>query len=117
MPVGRLVRVVADKHQGCTQRSWMRPYGVGLLVIGVDAAGPHLYQTCPSGQFWKYKAMAIGARSQAARTYLERKYEELPTASKDDLMLHALFALQVLTPRAVFICVPFIWTSAIWLTV
>jgi len=81
--------------QVCTQRSWTRPYGVGLLVVGVDSSGPQLYQTCPSGQFWKYKAMAIGARSQAAKTYLERKLDEFATSSQEELMMHALFALQV----------------------
>ncbi len=64
MPVGRLVRQVADKHQVNTQRSWCRPYGVGLLVAGSDAKGPHLYNTCPSGNYYEYKAHAIGARSQ-----------------------------------------------------
>lgn len=64
MPVGRLVRQVADKHQVCTQRSWKRPYGVGLLVGGYDKTGPHLFNTDPSGNFFEYKAMAIGARSQ-----------------------------------------------------
>jgi hypothetical protein len=64
MPVGRLVKQVADKHQVNTQRSWCRPYGVGLLVSGHDTKGPHLYNTCPSGNFYEYKAHAIGARSQ-----------------------------------------------------
>jgi hypothetical protein len=64
MPVGRLVRQVADKHQVCTQRSWKRPFGVGMLVGGYDKTGPHLYNTCPSGNYDEYKAMAIGARSQ-----------------------------------------------------
>lgn len=36
LPVGRLVKQVADKSQICTQRSWKRPYGVGLLVAGED---------------------------------------------------------------------------------
>lgn len=66
MPVGRLVRQVADKHQVCTQRSWKRPYGVGLLVAGYDASGAHLYNTCPSGNLYEYKAMAIGARAQVS---------------------------------------------------
>ncbi len=57
LPPGRYPQV-------CTQRSWKRPYGVGLLVSGVDATGPHLYNTCPSGNYYEYKAMAIGARSQ-----------------------------------------------------
>ena len=34
--------------------------------------GPHIYQTCPSANYFDCKAMAIGARSQSARTYLEK---------------------------------------------
>lgn len=70
MPVGRLVRQVADKAQVCTQRSWKRPFGVGLLVGGVDATGPRLYYNCPSGNVYEYKAMAMGARSQVWRCLL-----------------------------------------------
>ena len=56
-----------------------RPYGVGLLVAGYDATtGAHLYRTCPSGNFYEYSAYAIGARSQAGRTYLEKKFETFP---------------------------------------
>ena len=39
MPLGRLVRQLADKAQVGTQRSWKRPYGVGLIVAGVDESG------------------------------------------------------------------------------
>ena len=38
--------------------------------------GPHIYQTCPSANFFDCKAMAIGARSQSARTYLEKHLDE-----------------------------------------
>jgi hypothetical protein len=41
--------------------------------------------------------MAIGARSQAAKTYLERKLEDFPGNGKDELIMHALSALQVCT--------------------
>ena len=53
--------------QVCTQRSWKRPFGVGLLVAGYDKAGAKLFYCCPSGSYYDYKAMAIGARSQARR--------------------------------------------------
>ena len=66
MPVGRLVRQIADKAQVCTQRSWTRPYGVGLLVAGHDKSGAKLFYSCPSGNFYEYKAMAIGSRSQVS---------------------------------------------------
>lgn len=55
---------VADRAQQHTQRSWKRPYGAGLLIAGCDKTGAHLYYNCPSGAYYDYKAMAIGARSQ-----------------------------------------------------
>ena len=58
------MRQVADKAQVATQRSWKRPYGVGLLVAGFDKSGAKLFYNCPSGNFYEYKANAIGARSQ-----------------------------------------------------
>jgi 20S proteasome subunit alpha 6 len=58
-----------------TQEYGRRPYGVGFLVIGQDQTGPHLYEFSPSGTSYEYYAMSIGARSQSAKTYLERHYE------------------------------------------
>ena len=84
---------LADKHQRTTQTYVRRPYGVGLLVAGYDASGPHLYQTCPSGNVYEYYASAIGARSQSGRTYLEKIYEGLDGMSRDDLIMHALRAV------------------------
>lgn len=62
--VARLVRDLADRAQVATQRSWKRPYGVGVLSAGHDKTGAHLFYNCPSGAYYDYKAMAIGARSQ-----------------------------------------------------
>lgn len=96
MPTGRLVRQLADKSQLATQGSGSasRPYGVGLLVAGWDKGAGHLYYNCPSGNYYEYKAFAIGARSQAAKTYLERTFESYPEANMDELIGHSLKALQ-----------------------
>lgn len=94
LPVGRLVVQLADKAQVCTQRSWKRPYGVGLLVAGLDESGAHLYYNCPSGNYFEYQAFAIGSRSQAAKTYLERKFEKFTGSTRDDLIKDALFAIR-----------------------
>lgn len=40
------------------RNSSKRPYGVGLLVAGYDEKGPHLFETCPSGNYFEYYAMA-----------------------------------------------------------
>jgi 20S proteasome subunit alpha 6 len=94
LPVGRLVVQLADKAQVCTQRSWKRPYGVGLLVAGLDESGAHLYYNCPSGNYFEYQAFAIGSRSQAAKTYLERRFEKFTESSRDELVKDALLALR-----------------------
>ena len=93
MPTERLVLDVADKHHQCTLTASRRPYGVGLLVAGVDRTGPHLFQTDPSGNYFEFRAMAMGARSQSAKTYFERKVDELRGCSRDDLVRHAVQAL------------------------
>jgi len=97
MQVGRLVTQVADKSQVHTQQYGRRPYGVGLLVIGFDQTGAHLYETSPSGNSYDYKAMAIGARSQSAKTYLEKHYPTFENASLDELIKHGLTALRETT--------------------
>eukprot|EP00204_Picochlorum_oklahomense_P003946 CAMPEP_0118804866 /NCGR_PEP_ID=MMETSP1161-20130426/24873_1 /TAXON_ID=249345 /ORGANISM="Picochlorum oklahomensis, Strain CCMP2329" /LENGTH=225 /DNA_ID=CAMNT_0006733699 /DNA_START=138 /DNA_END=812 /DNA_ORIENTATION=+ len=91
---GRLVSDIADKHQAKTQASWKRPYGVGLLVVGVDKDGPHLYQTSPAGFLYELQAMAIGERDQAAKTYLEGQLTSFPSANRSELIMHALKALK-----------------------
>jgi len=94
MQVGRLVMQVADKSQLGTQRIGSRPYGVGLLVAGADQTGPHLYETQPSGQYFEFLGNAIGARSQAGRTYLEKHFESFAELSLEALIEHALLALR-----------------------
>jgi len=94
MPLSRLVLDVADKCQGQTQTSQGRPFGVGLLVIGYDSKGPHLYETDPAGNYFEYFGHAIGARNQAAKTYLEKQYEGFPQCSADELIQHGVNALK-----------------------
>ncbi|KAF9045964.1 20S proteasome subunit [Hymenopellis radicata] len=94
VPVNRLVSSIADKAQVNTQEYGRRPYGVGFLVIGEDQSGPHLYEFSPSGNSYEYYAMAIGARNQSAKTYLEKHYESFADCSLDDLIRHGLHALR-----------------------
>merc|ERR1719401_808218 len=92
MNVGRLVGQVADKSQTKTQNSSKRPYGVGMLVVGVDEKGPRLFETCPSGNHFEYYAMAIGGKSTSAKTYLEKHFSSFGSANLDDLIQHAVEA-------------------------
>jgi 20S proteasome subunit alpha 6 len=94
IPVERLVTAIGDRAQTNTQHYGKRPYGVGLLVAGVDETGPHLFEFQPSGMTQEMSACAIGARSQMARTYLERNLEKFPDSSREELITHGLKALK-----------------------
>jgi len=99
LPIDRMVATLGNKMQACTQRYDRRPYGVGLLIAGYDKRGPHIYQTCPSANYYDCKAMAIGARSQSARTYLERHLDEFKSSNLNELVRHGLLALRECLPN------------------
>ncbi|KAJ2159540.1 Proteasome subunit alpha type-6 [Coemansia sp. RSA 552] len=94
LPVGRAVNSISDKAQTNTQEYGRRPYGVGLLVIGHDDTGPHLFEFSPSGIVSEYYGYSIGARSQSARTYLERNFDSFEGLSLKELVVQGLRALR-----------------------
>ena len=64
------------------------------MIAGCDANGPHLFEFQPSGVTQEMVACGIGARSQMARTYLERNLDEFEGSSREELIKHALRALK-----------------------
>ncbi|KAG8847472.1 proteasome component pup2 [Tulasnella sp. 330] len=68
-----------------------RPFGVALLIAGVDELGPQLYHTDPSGTFVRYEAKAIGSGSEAAQAELQDKYhKQMTLAEAQSLTLKVL---------------------------
>jgi 20S proteasome subunit alpha 5 len=51
-----------------------RPFGVALLVAGIDHSGFGLYYADPSGTYSNYLAKAIGSGSDVAQTSLDEKW-------------------------------------------
>jgi 20S proteasome subunit alpha 6 len=45
--------------------------------------------------------MAIGARSQSARTYLEKNLDKFPDSNQDELIKHCMRALRDTLPNEV----------------
>lgn len=58
--VDEVVKDVCNLKQMCTQSGGLRPFGVSLLITGVDQQGPKLFETDPTGIFFQFKAAAIG---------------------------------------------------------
>jgi len=73
--VKELARKICDFKQQYTQFGGVRPFGVSLLIAGVDER-PRLYETDPSGALLEYKATAIGAGRNIVMEYFEKEYRE-----------------------------------------
>ena len=65
---------LADMAQQYTQYAGVRPFGVALILAGVDKSGSSLFLTDPSGTYIGYNAIAIGAGSDQVNEFLEKNY-------------------------------------------
>jgi proteasome alpha subunit len=66
---------LADMAQQFTQYAGVRPFGVALILAGVDKNGSELFLTDPSGTYIGYDAVAIGAGSDQVTEFLEKSYK------------------------------------------
>jgi 20S proteasome subunit alpha 2 len=73
--VSQLVKGTASVMQEYTQRGGVRPFGISLLVAGLDGDGaPGLFQVDPSGAYFGWKATAIGKNYISAKNFLEKRW-------------------------------------------
>ncbi len=77
-PIGieTLTKDVTDHIQQYTQVGGARPFGVALLIGGVENGRPRLYETDPSGTPYEWKAVSIGADRGDLQEYLEEHYTD-----------------------------------------
>jgi proteasome alpha subunit len=87
---GDVVKDICDLKQVCTQSGGLRPFGVSVLVAGINHV-PVLYETDPTGIFFQYKATAIGEHELEVEEILHKEYKE--TLSVDDGIKLAIKAL------------------------
>ena len=96
-PIGieTLTKTITDHIQQYTQIGGARPFGVALIVGGVEDGEPRLFETDPSGTPYEWQALSIGANRSDIREYLEEHYEE--GMSLDEGIGLALSALDEVT--------------------
>ncbi len=99
-----LTKLVGDVEQLYTQHGGVRPFGVALIVAGLDDKGPRLFMTEPSGQYFSYYAVGIGVGGQGINDYLAKHYKK--DLSRDEAIKLGLEALakvseEKITPQKV----------------
>ncbi len=71
-----VIRMIADKKQMFTQYGGARPFGVALLLGGVNKEKAYLYTSDVTGNFFAYKANAIGENDEKIKEILRKDFNE-----------------------------------------
>jgi len=89
--VETVAKHLADQSHQFTQYSGVRPFGVALIIAGVDKNGNRIFVTDPSGTFVLYSAVAIGGNSEEVSDYLEKNYKkDMPIEEAISLAIAAI---------------------------
>ncbi|MFA5106048.1 MAG: archaeal proteasome endopeptidase complex subunit alpha [Candidatus Micrarchaeia archaeon] len=67
---------LCDLMQVYTQYGGIRPFGVSLLIAGIDNGVPRLFEAEPSGALTGFKADAIGIGKKEVEEFFEKEYKE-----------------------------------------
>ncbi len=74
--VETVVKHLADQCQQFTQFAGVRPFGVALIIGGIDDdKKSQLFLSDPSGTYISYDAVAIGSGSEQVTEFLEKNYK------------------------------------------
>ena len=91
--VEAVAKHLADQSHQFTQYSGVRPFGVALIIAGVDKNGAKIFVTDPSGTYVPYSAVAIGGNSDEVTEFLEKNYKN--EISVDDAISLAISAINL----------------------
>ncbi len=88
-----IVKDMCDLKQICTQSAGLRPFGVSLLVGGVEEDGTvKLFLTEPYGLYFQYRAAVIGEGEAEIDAILQKKYKS--TLTVDEGLKLGLFSMK-----------------------
>ena len=87
-----IVKDICNLKQICTQSGGLRPFGVSILVAGIDDSKPTLFETDPTGIFFEYRASVIGEGEVEIEEILHKEYK--PELTIEEGMKVCLKALQ-----------------------
>lgn len=69
-----VIKEIANLKQQFTQYGGARPFGVSLMVAGINNGKPELYTTEITGNYFSYHANAIGENDNLIKEILRKKY-------------------------------------------
>ena len=80
--VESIIREIANTKQMFTQYGGGRPFGVSIMVVGIDEGKPEVYASDITGNYFSYFANAIGENDEKIKEKLRLKYDKNMTIEK-----------------------------------
>lgn len=86
-----IIRMIADNKQMYTQYGGARPFGVAVMVGGVAKGKAHLYTTDVTGNFYAYRANAVGENDEQIKEELRKDFKDTMTIEQGISFVMKLF--------------------------
>ena len=74
-----IVKDICALKQICTQSGGLRPFGVSIIVAGIDTDGPKVYETDPTGIYFRYRATVIGEGETEIEDIFDKEFKDTMT--------------------------------------
>jgi len=71
-----IIKEIANTQQQFTQYGGARPFGISLMVAGINGKEPVLYTSDITGNYFSYYANAIGENDEKLKEKLREKYKK-----------------------------------------
>ncbi len=71
-----VIRMIADNKQMLTQYGGARPFGVAIMLGGVKKGKIHLYTSDVTGNYFSYRANAIGENDEQIKEILRKDFSD-----------------------------------------
>jgi proteasome alpha subunit len=74
--VESVIREIADIQQQYTQHPGVRPFGVSVIIAGIQGGEAKLYTSNITGNYFEYHSVAIGENDEKIKEILRKKYRK-----------------------------------------
>ncbi len=74
-----VVKDICALKQICTQSGGLRPFGVSIILAGIDSDGPKLFETDPTGIYFQFRATVIGEGETEIEEVLDKEFNDKMT--------------------------------------
>ena len=74
--VESIIRDIANTKQAFTQYGGARPYGVAIIIAGIDQENPRVFSSDITGNYFSYTSIAIGENDERIKEILRIKYNK-----------------------------------------